>query len=381
MIFRFLNIDTAGIHLIAILDRGGNNAPFLLNESSAMLYIGRGVKGERRVHFIDSYIESNILVAWIVIAAAFTVLSKCASLFVETAVAIADRMKIPRLVIGIVLVSLATTMPELTVSVLSAARGKPEIALGNAIGSVICDDGVALALAGLFSAAPIAVLPNTLNTIGIFLIVIEVVAFLFVAFDGVLSRVEGVVLVAFFVLYVAYLYRQHKAGSMEQEIESEIPASKIRGWHPFLIFAAFASAIAGLIVSSEFIVTSAVSIARFWKIPEAVIGSTLIALGTSVPEIATCIVAARKGHGAIAVGNILGADVLNICWIAGASAIVNDLTVSMRTVYYMFPAMFIIVGSMLLMLRAGYRLTRAKSLVLFGLYIVYVASSKLFFPG
>ena len=135
-----------------------------------------------------------------------------------------------------------------------------------------------------------------------------------------------------------------------------------------------------LIGSSHFIVTSATSIARFIGIPEAVIALTLVAIGTSIPEIATCVIAARKNEGALAVGNILGADILNICWVAGLSAVANPLTLSTKEIAFMFPSMFIIVGSMLVMLRAGYRLTRLKGSVLLLLYVVYIVSFFFVFP-
>ena len=98
----------------------------------------------------------------------------------------------------------------------------------------------------------------------------------------------------------------------------------------------------------------------------------IIALGTSIPEIATCIVSALKRQGSIAVGNILGADILNICWVAGASAIVNDLIVQTEIIHFMFPAMLIVVFVMLLLMRIGYRFDRWKGLVLLGLWGVYM---------
>jgi cation:H+ antiporter len=143
---------------------------------------------------------------------------------------------------------------------------------------------------------------------------------------------------------------------------------------------AFVIAVAGIIAASEFVITSATAIARSFRIPEAVIALTLVALGTSIPEVATCIAAARKGHGTIALGNILGADIMNICWVAGASAIANDLVLSKKQIFFMFPSMFVIVGAMLIMLRMGYRLTRKKGIILFVLYVVYLASFFKVFP-
>ena len=136
----------------------------------------------------------------------------------------------------------------------------------------------------------------------------------------------------------------------------------------------------GIIGSSHFIINAAVEIAEMFNIPETVIALTLIALGTSIPEIATCIIAARKGHGEIAIGNIIGADILNICWVAGASALANPLTVGRKEIFFMFPAMFVIVGAMLLMIRMGYKLKRIHGFILLGLYIIYIILLIIIFP-
>lgn len=327
---------------------------------------------------IEHYIQSNLPAAWVVIIISFTILFKCADTFVDSSVDLAKKFKIPRLIIGIVLVSLATTAPELTVSLMAALRGSPEIAMGNAIGSVICDDGLALGLAGMVAAAPIVIIPSVLKSSGIFLITIQLVIFLFVVFDYTLSRGEGAVLVLLFGGYMLFLFRQHKSGVFEDDTilhETE----QARNVSTLKIFVLFVLALAGIIIAGEFIVISAVTIAHSFHIPEAVIAMTLVAFGTSVPEVATCLTAARKGEGALAVGNILGADIMNICWVAGASAIANNLTLGGNDIAFMFTSMFIIVGSMLCMLRMGYRLTRTKGLILFGLYLCYLASFFIFF--
>ena len=124
---------------------------------------------------------------------------------------------------------------------------------------------------------------------------------------------------------------------------------------------------------------NAVTIARTLHIPETVIALTLVALGTSIPEVATSISAALKGHGELSAGNILGANIMNICWVAGASAMANPLPLTARQVFVMFPAMFVIVLAKLLMLRMGWRLTRVQGVILLVLYAGYLAASFLVF--
>ena len=316
----------------------------------------------------------SIWAAFGVLILCFIVLTKCADWFVDGAVGIAEYLNVPQMLIGIVLVSLATTSPELAVSVMSALQGHPEMALGNAVGSVIVDDGVALGLGAFFAAAPIAVNPYLLKTTGIFLIVVDVIAYMMVFNDSTLSRGEGGVLVVLFVVYTVFAYvtrkRSQEDGGMEElaEIEEAIKGTGLGG----LIFW-FGVGLAGVLVSSHFIVDASVVIASFAGVSEAVIGLTVVAIGTSLPEIATAIMAAKKGHGELMVGNILGADILNICWIAGASALVNPLVVQPLVIHFSFPAMLIIVISMLVMMRTGHKLTRGEGVILVLMYLAYLA--------
>jgi cation:H+ antiporter len=325
-------------------------------------------------------IQANIAVAWLVMAAAFFVLAKSADLFVDSAVAIADKLKVPKLIIGVFLVSLATTAPELSVSLNAALRGNPEMALGNAIGSVIVDDTIALGLAGVLAAGPILIIPQVLRSAALFLVGVQGLLFLFVLSTGSLRRWEGAVLVALFFGYMIYLFIQHKRGKFTADLDLEA-IEKAVGRPLLKTIILFVLGVAGVILSGDVVVVSATTIARSFSIPETVIALTLVAFGTSVPEIATCVAAARKGQGALAVGNILGADIMNICWIAGASAMANELVVDAREITFMFPAMFIVVGTMLIMLFRGYRLTRAKGVVLLALYAVFAASFFFIYRG
>ena len=316
----------------------------------------------------------NVFVALGLLVVCFLVMLKCAGWFVDGAVGIAEHLNVSKMLIGIVLVSLATTAPELAVSVLAALEGHPEMALGNAVGSVIVDDGVALALGALMASSPILINPHILKTTGIFLIVVDLAAYA-MAFDGTLDRVEGGVLVLIFVAYLGFMYvtrrrsSEAEAPQMEElaEIEKAVSGRSLRA----LIFW-FGMGLAGVLLASEGIVKSAVVIAKFLEVSEAVIALTVVAIGTSLPEIATAVTAARKGHGEIMVGNILGADILNICWIAGASALVNPLAIDPEVIHFSFPAMLVIVASMLIMMRTRHRLARGEGIFLLALYGIYL---------
>lgn len=305
----------------------------------------------------------------------FALLAKCADYLVEGAIDIAHYLRAPPILIGIVIVGIGTTAPELAVSVTAALKGAPEVALGNAVGSVIYDDGVALPMAALFATAAIAIDRVVLRSAAIFLITVDLVAW-YMAADGTLARVEGGALVGLFVLYLIYsFWEQKRRPHVEIDEEETAPRSL------WLVALLFSGGLAGVVVSSHFIVAATPVVAKALGLPDVVIGLVVVALGTSIPEIATCIVAARKGQGALAVGNILGADILNICWIAGASALANPLVVPPDVVRFMFPWMLAIVLAMLGLMRYGYELNRWKGLVLLALCIAYLIALFATNPG
>jgi cation:H+ antiporter len=262
---------------------------------------------------------------------------------------------------------------------LAAFKNKPEMALGNAIGSVICNEGLALGLAGVVSIATIHVMPKVFKTSAFFLVLVQITAFVFVFRDYQLSRYEGLTLVMMFLVYLGYMYYEHKTGKMKEDLETEAPEeyNKMSLGKMALLFTI---GLGGIILASKFVVMSATAIATQMGIPDAVIALTLVAFGTSVPEVATCVVSARKGHGDIAVGNIIGANILNICWVAGASSVVNNLTLDFKQIYFMFPVMFLIVLTRIFMVAKGYTLTKRKAMVLLGLYILYLVASIIVFP-
>jgi len=316
----------------------------------------------------------------LIIAVSFFILAKSADFFVESAVGIAYRFGIPHMLVGIFVVGFATTAPEIAVSAQSAFLGHPEIAFGNALGSVIVDDGVALALAGLVAPAVILVNKAILNTSGIFLIAIDIIA-LVMAWGGYISRTEGMILIGLLFLYLGFVIYSEKRRKLnmiavDEELEQHQYDSALR------LAVTFLAGLAGVLLASRFLIDASVFLAHAAGISETIIGLTIIAIGTSLPEISTCIVAARKGHGELAVGDIIGADILNILWIIGVSATITPIRVAQKTVIFSFAAMFIVVGAMLVMLRIGYRLDKKRGVVLLGLYAVYlVVSIRLFFTG
>lgn len=317
-----------------------------------------------------------IILDAVMVAAAVMVLWKSADWFVEGAVGVAEKLQLPHMLVGLVLVSLATTAPELSVSLLAALQGAPEIALGNAVGSVIVDDSVALGLAAILAPVPLVADPRLIRPVAVFLPAVIAVAF-FMVLDGTLGRLEGLVLVAMFAGYLCFSYvrevraRRGARGLTTSELRPIQEELIDLTWQKVMVL--FAIGLVGLVLGSELLVTGAKGIAVSMGLPPVVIGLTVVAVGTSVPEIATAVTAARKGRGGIAVGNILGADILNICWVAGLSAVANPLRAESNVVMVMFPAMVVIVLATLAMLRKGHGLRRPNGWILVCLYVLYLA--------
>ena len=324
------------------------------------------------MQYVADFIQNGpVLIAWFALAASFVGLTRFADIFVESAVAIAEKFRVPKIVIGIVLVSLATTAPELSVSLMSALSGSPEMALGNAVGSVVCNCGLALGLCGMIAARPIHVLPGVLRSTGGFLIATSILIVVFVFPNRSLDRWEGAVLILMCAGYIGFLIDRQRKGKLRAAIALDALEDEV-GLPVRRLFLLLALSLGGILLCSRIVIASVIPIAVSFHIPKSAIALTLVAFGTSVPEVATSIMAARKGEGDLAVGTILGANIMNICWVAGASALVTNLTLDNRDFYFMIPSMLIVVGLTLFLLRTHDELRRKEGVLLTGFYLTYL---------
>ncbi len=325
-----------------------------------------------------------IFVHFAVLVFAFALLFKCADFFIQGASAVAEILDIPKMVIGIFLVGLATTAPEFGVSVMSSFLGKPEFALGNAVGSVICDDGVALAFAAILAPTLIFVNCKMLKILGPFLLAIDFIAY-GLARDGAISRIDGMILLVLLGVYFLLIFKVPHFRSNQDRTENGDPINKMSRMivekkrllkRPVSLFVL---GLAGVVLATRGVIWSAERIAVHFSISEIVIGATVLAIGTSLPEISTCIVAALRGEGEIAVGDIIGADVLNILWIIGVASVVRPIQVELDIINFAFPFMIFIVLVMLVSMRIGCRLSKIKGILLFSIYLVYLFLTLKFF--
>lgn len=300
------------------------------------------------------------------------ILWKCADWFVEGAVALARKLAVPQMLVGLVIVSITTTSPELMASVLAALRGMPAVALGNAIGSVIVDASLALGLAALLASAPLLADKHLFRVSACMLVIVIPLSFA-MCFDGTLARTDGAILLGVYAAYVVVSYvlvRRRPAGG---GIDLTVPEMDVGHLSGRKVAALFLGGFLGVLGGSHLLLEGAMGIAERAGLSEVVIGLTVVAIGTSMPEIATCVAAAIKKHSGIGLGNILGADILNICWVAGLSSLANPLHAERQVIYVMYPAVVIVVGTMLLMLRRNYSLKRWNGAVLLTLYVCYMA--------
>lgn len=328
----------------------------------------------------------EILVYMAILLAGFVVLIKSAEYLVTSSIKLAKTIHVPEVIIGIVLVSLGTTAPELAVSVNAAYKGESEIALGNAIGSVICDDGIALALAAILASSAILISKRVWKFAAIFLSFIYICTYLF-ALNGTIGRMEGGILLIFLFGYFSFLFLQ---GMEKRKAKSALPTiptipsgsnnSGLRnGNQVYKLLIVSVISIIAIGTASHFVVYSTEKLAIIMKIPTVIISLTVIAIGTSLPEITTCVVAAKKGYGDIVIGNIIGADILNILWIIGASSLINPIRLTSKQLHFMFPSMMIIVGTMIICMRVGYKIGKTTGFILLTEYVIYIVMALLLF--
>ena len=289
------------------------------------------------------------LVLFLIIAVTLYTLGKGADWLVDEAVALSTRWGLGKAVIGATIVSVGTTTPEAAVSVLSALQGKPGLALGNAVGSIICDTGLIIGLASLIAPLPLnrqlaSRLSNVQVGAGILLVAAcfpwASPAKVFTQ-GGVLPQLVGVVFVILLGLYIWQSIRW--AGSMPSETENTEESHTEEG-NTLGILAKLIGSIAIIVVSAQILIPAVSVMAERIGVPKHIISATLVAFGTSLPELVTAITAVRRGHGELAVGNIIGADILNVLFVAGVSAAATQggLQADGQFFQFLFPAMLFI---------------------------------------
>ncbi len=264
----------------------------------------------------------QIALQFLLLAVGFIMLIKGADWFVDGASKIADRFGIPQLVIGLTIVAMGTSAPEAAVSITSALKGSAGITIGNVVGSNIMNVLVILGLTAVIRA--IAVKKSTIRYEIPFTIGITVVLAVLGLADNTVSRLDGVILWVLMIVYLLYLLRMAKKG---QDVLEDVPELTEKDTLPRMILSILIGG-ALIVWGADVTVDAATELALIFGMSDRLIGLTIVAFGTSLPELVTSVTAAVKGKADIAVGNIVGSNIFNILFVVGTTALITPVVYS-----------------------------------------------------
>ena len=307
---------------------------------------------------MEVIIQSGLLIL------GFVLLIKGADWFVDGAVGIATKFGIPQLVIGLTIVAMGTSAPEAAVSISAAMKGTADITIGNVVGSNILNILIILGISSIITS--LAVAKSTIKIETPFVIFVSLVL-LAQGLDGVISFMDGIILWVLFLIYLGYLFmlakkEQDMGGPEEEDEVKHIPISK-----------ALLLVVIGLgliILGSSLAVDGATGLARFFGLSERFIGLTIVALGTSLPELFTSVAAARKKNADIAIGNIVGSNIFNILFVVGTSALIIPIEFAKPFILDTFIAAAV-AALLLVCCLPKKKLTRGAGILMLICYVLY----------
>ena len=309
---------------------------------------------------------------YILLIVGLALITFCADMLTKGCVGVAARFNVPEFVVGLTIMAVGTSMPELTVSFMSALKGSSEMAIGNVTGSNIFNVFIVIGLCALLR--PMDITKENIRRDIPICIAVSALLWLFTSdtllglgAENKINRVEGII---FLVLYVGVILYTLRTSKGEGEESSDAPKMGI-----FKIIAFIVIGLGGLIYGGNLCLDSATAIARAWGVSEAIIAITIVAAGTSLPELASSISALMSGKSSMALGNVIGSNVANILLILGASSTVTPLTMGNIT---QLDIIMVIVAPMVLFLSALFigkrRITRIEGLAFLAIYVAYVVA-------
>ena len=323
-----------------------------------------------------------IIIDLALLAIGFAALTKGADIFVDGSAAIARRFHVPGMIIGLTIVALGTSAPELAVSTSSAIQGANELALSNVVGSNIFNLLCVLGVCALFHPVPVAkklivrdFSVSIIMTILVFLFTSVPALYSGILFRadmsdniGILNRLPAAFLLLVFVAYIVYLIKDAIRHPSEDEDAPDISLGKS------ILFIIFGLAL--IIGGGQAVVYSAKEIAREMGMTETLIGLTIVAVGTSLPELVTSVVAAKKGETEMAVGNVIGSNIFNLLFILGVSALIRPIAVNAASAYDLV-ILFSITVMTLIFAISGKKINRIEGIVMILIYIADVCFAAL----
>ena len=283
------------------------------------------------------------------------------SLLIDNSTLIARSLNISPIVIGLTVIAFGTSLPELVVSVIAILRGEGTIVLGNIVGSNIAN--ILLVLGVIVTIKPLDINFSSLKQGSIYLL-IATSCLMIMIWSQKLNFIPGFILLILFGIYMISQFRSNKKNDYDSDI-SEIDFKFL-----YILYIILGSIILGY--GSHLFINSSIQIASFFNVPKIVISVSLVAFGTSVPELVTSIVAVRKGEPNFVIGNILGSNIINIFLVLGSSLIISDIYVTILGIFY--PSIFMLVSALILilLLLSTSKLNRIHGLFLFILYLIFI---------
>ena len=313
--------------------------------------------------------------SWILPTVAFIlgliILSGGAEALVRGAIRMARLWKISPIVIGLTIVAFGTSAPEMGVALSAALSGQPDITMGNILGSNIANTGLILGLGALLTPLPVRL---RMLRIEIPLLIVVSMALWAFATMGHLGRLAGPILLITFVAYCLALYRHSRKEPYTLQVEFDKSLNrKSSFWLDLVLVIA---GLAGLVIGSKSLVWGAENIAVYLGIPELIVGLILTAIGTSLPELATTVSAARKGQTDLILGNVIGSNLSNLCAVLGVTACITPIDINPDLLHRDFPVMIAFSLVLLPVMRIGMKVTRwegAALLLSYGVYVIFLA--------
>ncbi len=303
---------------------------------------------------------------YILLIIGFVLLVKCADVFVDGSSNLAKALKVPTLIIGLTIVAFGTSAPEAAVSITSSLKGQNDMALGNVVGSNICNILLVLGVSSLFNplkAKKQIILKDFLFCLLSYLVLFVMVAGPFFLGEklGVLSCSDGLVLMCFLIVYLYSLILNINRKDMKKVEERKFSIKDI---------VCIIVGIAGVILGGNLVVNSATKIASDFGVSESLIALTVVAIGTSLPELVTSVVAAKKGETDIAIGNVIGSNIFNICFILGTSGAIKSIVIGFDSI---IDILFMGLSGLIVYIFSikNKRIGSLKGLIMIGMYVLY----------
>ena len=301
----------------------------------------------------------SLILAVFLLIIGFILLTKGADYFIENSASFAEEKGISPHVVGVTIVAFGTSLPELLVSIISSIQGYNDLALGNIVGSNISNIGLVLSVSTFifYYVLKTNILPDEDANNDSYVMLLAVLMLYFFAIDKSISQIEGAVFFSLYIIYIFWLYKRTKG--------DEVSADESKTSYMFLI-----GGLIALLIGAQLTVDSAVEIALAIGIPEIVIGLSVVAVGTSLPELAGTISAARMGHKEIAVGNVIGSNIANIFLVMGVLSLINPIAVEDFVVDQTLPLLIILTIVTFGLIRIP--LNRLSGSLLFAFFLFFI---------